>query len=234
MMPLEPLLDVFTPDVLTKLQQNRSPSDRLQTRFAILHSGGLNPNPRNRELRAFKAAWEAYLTAAFAIGLFNGRHGAELRARLTDTDDNNFSSAMSECFAAWYLAGRRRLTLEPRPSGRGAHCLEFAIKHDGGDIKVEVKAPYRAVTENFFWGDDSDLLEGALKEANKQLSKGQRNLLVLHPRLRLSIFPEFSRGPIERAFIGEEVVRIPLNTATGGPASPAYGAFNQNGRLLKQ
>jgi hypothetical protein len=118
----------------------RSPSDRLQTRLAILHSGGLNPSPLNRELRAFKAAWEAYLTAAFAIGLFDGRHGAELRVRLTGTDDNNFSSAMSECFAAWYLAGRRRLELEPRPSGRGAHCLEFAIKCDGGDINVEVKA----------------------------------------------------------------------------------------------
>jgi hypothetical protein len=152
MMPVEPLSDVFTPDVIAKLEQSRSPSDRLQARLAILHSGGLNPSALNRELRAFKAAWEAYLTAAFAVGLFDGRHGAELRVRLTGADDNNFSSAMSECFAAWYLAGRRRLELEPRPSGRGAHCLEFAIKCDGGDINVEVKAPYRAITEGFFWG----------------------------------------------------------------------------------
>ena len=73
---------------------------------------------------------------------------------------------------------------------------------------MEVKAPYRPLTEEFFWGDDSDVLEGALKEANKQFAKGQRNLLVVHPRVRLSIFPEFCRTPIERAFIGEEVIRF--------------------------
>jgi hypothetical protein len=103
-----------------------------------------------------------------------------------------------------------------------------------GDINVEVKAPYRAVTGGFFWGDDNDLLEGALKEANKQFAKGRRNFLVVHPRLRLSILPEFSRLPIERAFIDEEIIRIPLNSATGGPAGPAYGAFNQNGRLPRR
>jgi hypothetical protein len=225
---------VFTPEVVAELQQVKSPSERLLTRLAILHAGGLNPSPLNRELRAFKAAWEVYLTAAFAIGLFEGPHGADLRARLTGTDDDNFASAMSECFAAWYLAGVRRLQLRPRPAGRGARCLEFAIKCEGGDINVEVKAPYRPLTESFWWGDDSELLEGALREANKQFAKGERNLLVVHPRLRLSIFPQFCRMPIERAFIGEDVIRIPLNPTTGGPAGPAYTAFNESGRLLKR
>jgi hypothetical protein len=53
MIPLEPLLDVFRPDVIAKLEQTGSPSDRLQTRLTILHSGGLNLISRNRELRAF-------------------------------------------------------------------------------------------------------------------------------------------------------------------------------------
>jgi hypothetical protein len=220
MVPTEPLWDVFTPKVIADLQQARSPSERLRTRLAILHAGGLNPSPLNQHLRAFKAAWEAYLTAAFEIGLFGGQHGADLRARLTGIDDDNFFSAISECFAAWYLAGRRRLELRPRPAGRGKHCLEFSIKCDSGDINVEVKAPYRPLTDKFFWGDDSDLLEGALIEANRQFAKGQRNLLVVHPRVRLSIFPKFCRTPIERAFVGEDVIRIPL-TATGGPAGPA-------------
>jgi hypothetical protein len=231
--PAEPLWDVFTPEVIADLQQVRSPSKPLRTRLAILHAGGLNPSPLNREMRAFKAAWEAYLTAAFAIGLFHGEHGADLRARLTGIDDPNFFSAISECFAAWYLAGHRRLELRPRPAGKGKRCLEFSIKCDSGDINVEVKAPRRPLTEEFFWGDDSDLLEGALKEANKQLSRGQRNLLVVHPRLRLSIFPKFCRMPIERAFVGEGIIRIPLTT-TGGPAGPAHTAFTQNGRLLKR
>jgi len=234
MIPTEPLWDVFTPVAIAKLQQVESPTDRLRTRLAILHAGGLNPSPLNRELRAYKAAWEVYFTAAFAIGLFDGQHGAELRARLRGTDDNNFSSAMSECFAAWYLAGHRRLTLRPRPPGRRGRLLEFAIECPGGDINVEVKTPYRPLTKDFFWGDDSDLLEGSLQEANKQFARGQRNLLVVHPRLRLSIFPEFCRMPIERAFIGDEVIRIPIDPATGGPAAPEYTIFNQNGRLLKR
>ncbi len=226
---------MFTSDVIDKLQQETSPSDRLRCRLAILHAAGLNPSRQNRELRAFKAAWEAYLTAAFAIGLFDGEHGKERRARLTGTDDNNFSSAISECFAAWYLAGYRRLTVRPRPAGRDRHLLEFLIECAGGDINVEVKAPYRQLTgESFWWGDDSDLFERAIQQAQKQFAKGQRNLLVVHPRVRLSIFAKFHRTPIERAFVGEEVITIPPNTATGGPAGPDYVAFKQNGRLLKR
>src|SRR5215470_14819268 len=103
MVPQEPLWDVFTPEVITKLRQIRSPSDRLQNRLAIIAAGGLNPSQLNRELRAYKAAWEVYLTAAFAIGLLEGEHGKELRARLTGSDDDNFWPALSECFVAWYL-----------------------------------------------------------------------------------------------------------------------------------
>jgi hypothetical protein len=232
--PGEPLWDIFTPEVIAKLRQVRSPSDRLRTRLAILNSGGLNPSVVNQELRAYKAAWEVYLSAGFAVGLFEGEHGRDLRARLTHPNDDNFWPAMSECFVAWYLAGHRGLPLLPRPPGRDQRCLEFAIGCDGGDINVEVKAPYRALTEAFFWGDDSELLESALQQANKQFAKGQRNLLIVHPRLRLSIFPQFCRTPIERAFVGEEVIRIPINVATGGPAGPAYAGFNQNGRFLKR
>jgi hypothetical protein len=34
-------------------------------------------------------------------------HGTDLRARLTGVDDDNHLAAISECFSAWYLAGRR-------------------------------------------------------------------------------------------------------------------------------
>ena len=234
MVPAEPLWDVFTPAVIAKLQAIRSPSEQLRCRLAILGAGGLNPSSLNNELRAFKSAWETYLTAAYAIGLFDGAHGTDLRARLTDIDDNNHLAAISECFAAWYLAGRRRLSLRSRPLGNQRSCLEFLIEHPDGNINVEVKAPHRQITNEFFWGDDSDLLEAALQQANKQFTKGQRNLLVIHPRLRLSVFPELQRRPIERAFIGEEIIRIPIDMTTGGPAGPEQMAFSQNGRLLKR
>jgi hypothetical protein len=232
---LDPLRDVFTPQVIAELrqQQARAPTDLLEWRLAILHAGGLNPSPLNHELRAFKAAWEAYLTAAFAIGLFDGGYGADLRARLTGADDTNFLSALSECFAAWYLAGHRRLQLRARPAGQGKRCLEFSIVCKGGDINVEVKAPYRPLTTEFFWGDDSDLLESALHAASKQFAKGQRNLLVIHPRLRLAIFPQF-RIPVERAFVGQGVIQIPIDPSTGGPAGPAALVFKESGRLLKR
>lgn len=237
--PREPLSDVFTTAVISQLRSIRSPSEHLRCRLAILSAGGLDPSPLNRELRAFKTALEAYLTAAFAIGLFEGADGIDLRARLTGHDDDNYLSAISECFAAWYLAGRRRLNLKPRPAGNRQSRLEFLIQHPDGNINVEVKAPHRPIVAApaaaaFWWGDDSDLLEGAIKQAQRQFAKGQRNLLVVHPRLRLSIFPKFHRTPIERAFIGEEVITIPLNPATGGPAGPDYLAFKQNGQLLKR
>ena len=140
MVPAEPLWDIFTRAVIAKLQAVRSPSEYLQCRLAILGAGGLNPSPLNYELRAFKSAWETYLTAAYAISLFDGVHGTDLRARLTDVDDNNHLAAISECFAAWYLAGRRRLPLQPRPAGDQRSCLEFLIEHRDGNINVEVKA----------------------------------------------------------------------------------------------
>jgi hypothetical protein len=42
MLPTEPLWDVFTPAVITRVQSIRSPSD-YQSRLAILAAGGLNP-----------------------------------------------------------------------------------------------------------------------------------------------------------------------------------------------
>jgi hypothetical protein len=99
MVPAEPLWNVFTREVIANLRQIRSPSQRLQTRLRILDAGGLNPSPLNCELRAYKAAWEVYLTAAFAIGLFDGPYGVELRARLTGIDDDNFFSAIATTVA---------------------------------------------------------------------------------------------------------------------------------------
>jgi len=231
--PNEPLWAIFTPDVITTLWRVSSPSPSLDFRLRVLAAGDLNPNYPNRTLRAYKSAWEVYLLTGFACGLFEGEHGTDLRARLTGIDDDNFRSALSECLAAWYLAGRLKLRIEPRPEGRSGHPLEFAIKLDDGEIKVEVKAPYRAITSDFWWGDDADLLESALRQANKQFRQGDPNLLVVVPSLRLPVFDVGNRRPIERAFIGETVIQIPIDTRTGGPAGPEKLAFKEFGRFAK-
>jgi hypothetical protein len=127
----------------------------------------------------------------------------------------------------------RHRQIEPRPKGQDDHRLEFAIKHDEGDIKVEVKAPYRPITSESWWGDDADLLEGALREANKQFKPGDRNLLVVVPCLRLPIFDAPYRTPIERAFIGETVIQIPIDIRTGGPAGPDRLVLREKGCFTK-
>jgi hypothetical protein len=230
--PREPLWDVFTPEIVDALRRIPNPSGALKLRVRVLDAGGLNPSDLNRTLRAYKSAWEVYLHAAFACGLFEGNHGIELRARLTGGDDDNFRSAMSECLVAWFLAGRLKLKLTARPEGRSGRPLELMIKLPNGDISVEVKAPHRPVTDTFWWGDDSDLLESALNKANKQFAKGVRNLLVLVPSLRLPIGDRW-RVPLERAFVGETVIHIPLDPEAGGPAGPTTFPFKQSGKLTR-
>jgi hypothetical protein len=231
--PAEPLWAIFTPEVLSRLNRISNPSPDLTFRLAVLAAGGLaSHNLRGRALRARKSAWEVYLVAAFACGLFEGEHGAELRARLAGGDDNNFRSAMSECFAAWYLAGKRKLRVLSRPEGRPGHPLELLIKLPDADVNVEVKAPLRRITEDFWWGDDSDALQSVLETANRQFEAGKRNLLVVVPSLRLDVLDV--RDAIERAFIGETVIQIPIDTRTGGPAGPPTFPFRESGNFAKK
>jgi hypothetical protein len=88
------------------------------------------------------------------------------------------------------------------------------------------------MTSDFWWGDDSDVLQSTLHAANKQFKKGDRNLLIVIPCLRLAVCDNW-RVPIERAFIGETVIQIPIDTRTGGPAGPAEFPFNQSGDFMK-
>jgi hypothetical protein len=214
----EPLWDIFTPDVVASWRRMPNPTESVKLRLKVVGSGGLNPNFPNRPYPAYKAAWERYPFAAFACGLFQGPHGKDLRARLVAPSDDNFRSALSECLAAWYLAGRLHLPLRPRPAGQGQRVLEFIIEHVGGNINVEVKAPNRAIRANaeFFCGGDEDLLESALDHANRQFPRDTRNLLVIVPSLRLPVLE--TREEIEKVFIGEHYIQIPIDPLTDGTA----------------
>ena len=86
--PAEPLWAIFTSEVVQKLRRVRSPTALLDFRLKVLAAGGLNSHSYpGQALRAYKAAWDVYLLAGFACGLFEGAHGNELRARLTGAGD---------------------------------------------------------------------------------------------------------------------------------------------------
>jgi hypothetical protein len=175
--PPEPLSALFTPEVIDKLRARQNPTDQLAWRLKVLAADGQQPGDFARRRRALKAAWDTYVHAGFALGLFEGAYGHELRSRLTGTDDDSFRSGMSECLAAWYLAGPLRLTVEPRPEGRPGRPLEFVVRHSDGDINVEVKASYRPIPEGSYWGDDSDMLVTGLRDASKQFGKDDKEFV---------------------------------------------------------
>jgi hypothetical protein len=123
-----------------------------------------------------------------------------------------------------------RLNRVPREKKRNP--LEFAVKLPGGNIKVEVKAPHQEIKETFWWGNDSASLQEVLKKANDQFNPDDRNLLVIVPTLRVPVF--HFRTQIEQAFIGEEVIQIPIDIRTGGPAGPDRLVFKESGLLAKK
>jgi hypothetical protein len=230
--PPDPLRAVFTNEVIANLSARQNPTDQLTHRLKVLRTDGQQPGFFAQRRRALKAAWDTYLHAGFALGLFHGEQGSELLSRLTGPDDDSFRSGMSECLAAWYLAGPLKLTVEPRPEGRPGHPLEFVIRHSDGDIYVEVKSPYRALPEGVFSGDDSDMLVAGLREANKQFAKSAKNLLVLVPQMRVPVMLD-NRTPLEKAFIGETMINVPIDMRTGGPAGPVTFPFQERGHLTR-
>jgi hypothetical protein len=234
--PPNVLADIFAPEVFERLASRQDPSQNLQYRLDVLTaSGPVQSDPcqieRVSKLRKKRAAWDTYLTAAYAIGLFDGPSGQDLRSRLQSPDEDNFRSAISECLAAWFLAGRCRLPVEPRPIGRPRHPLELCTQHPDGEIHVEVKAPHRRVVKTVWIGDDSDLLQQALESANKQFRDDVRNLLVIVPELRISVFDH--RSQITRAFFVEMTLNWLVDTATGKSVDPVFDDFKPSGHFLE-
>jgi hypothetical protein len=236
--PTDVLREVFPSEVREHLWSQTNPSHALKYRLEVLAACGPAPadpywRDHLRGLRNQKAAWEVYLTAGFAVGLFDNVHGNDLRARLRSPNDDNFRSAMAECMSAWFLAGKLRMSLDGRPVGRPGHPLELRIKRSEGDIYVEVKAPNREIPDHQAWvGDDSDLLQEAVESSNKQFRSDIRNLLVIVPTLRISVCT--LRRQITRAFFGDIRIRVPLDTGSGQPVGPITEEFNPSGHFLSR
>jgi hypothetical protein len=224
------LADIFTQHIISRLQSLENKTEAQVMRLCVLTCGdGTGFGMSGPDLVAFRGAWARYLACAFRIGLFEGAHGSDLRARLTGTDDDNFISAMNECLATWFLVDHLGLSATPRPSGKSGSVLELAVVLPEGEIFVEVKGLIRPITPGQT-DDNLDILVGALDAANRQFAKGHRNLLVIVPRMLLFLFPSLTEVVSEllvSVFIGTRAV------INGSDGAAARETFRPTGAFLK-
>jgi hypothetical protein len=237
----DPFAEVFTRDVIGNLLDQVNPSLALAERAAVLSACGPIPldEPQAsqvRRWRAQKAAWDAYLTAAQVCGLLDGVHGQDVRMRLRGTNDENFRSAIAECMAAWFLAGRMKLPTSARPPGANGSVPDLAVSDEEGDLTIEVKAPYKEPIHagySGFIGDDAPMLAACLDAANKQFLSGGRNVLLLVAKTKFghSGFPR--RSELIKAFFGQTKIIVPIDLEHGGSAGDATTEFFAQGKFLK-
>jgi len=98
------LRDIFSDEALARLRGRATPPGHPLARSTVVAADSSSPDPPRKLRRALRDAWRHYLSAAFALGLFDAPHGADLRARLTDPDDEMGRAAMKECMMGWVLA----------------------------------------------------------------------------------------------------------------------------------
>lgn len=234
--PTDALRAIFSREVMAQLAAQPQ-SERLAERLRILNASRPLPSDRNsvrrvKWLLAHRVAWDAYVEGAFHCGLFDGKHGEDLRARLADHNQENFRAALAECEAAWFLACHLQLSVSARPAGRASRPLDLLVALPGGDVNVEVKSPFREPQLGGGWVDDSDILERCLADASKQFDEGRRNLLLLVGRLTLPI--EDHRRFFSKAFYADQHIAIRFDSDTGEQIGHPNMQYTPNGKFLKQ
>ena len=235
--PPDPLRVAIPPNIRDKWRRN--PTPELIRRLEFLCACGPKPSDaleraRLMHYRAVRAAWETYVYCAFACEFFDGDRGKELLARLRSRKPENLRSAMAECLACWFLAGRLALPVEGDAPGRGKKKLDMRTVIDDQSVGVEVKAPYSELPpEGQPWcGHDGDLLAQCLDRANRQFANDTANILILVPELKTPV--STLRVQLGSALYGEEKITCPIDTRTGGPAGPVTTKFFPEGMLLRR
>lgn len=228
---------IFTEGVMRRLAR-ATQTMSLQWRRLVLTASGPTPSDWSDvdlilRARAQRAAWEAYIDAARAVGLLDPPHDRDLVQRLTSVDDDQFRSAIAECLAAWYFGGKLGLPTSARPTGNRNRPLELLVKIPEGDMHVEVKSPLvepicDGVARSF---DDSGILEDRLAKAASQFGTDAMNLLFLTGRLTLPIMD--CRRFLSKAFYADQRMVFPINRRSGEPAGPMRVEYTPDGRFLK-
>ena len=191
--PLEPIRLIFAEGVLRAWREEIA-SPPVRERLDVLAATGpfpseIGPRLRVRELRARRAAWETYTGAAHALDVLHFGRLTHLRS----TDDDDFRTAMAECLAAWFFAGRLKWQVSPQPVAT-ARPLEMRIPGRKVEVEVAVRVPFLGrPVRRIASVDDLDLLLHEVRSAAHQFSDGGPNLLFLAPGLSSS-----APGPAER------------------------------------
>ena len=225
--------ELVTPQVLQALRDSLSkasvtgsppgPRDELAARIEILCARGDSP------YREHRSAWNAYVEAAAGIGMFEGKSGEDLRARLTGEDPNKFRSALSECAASRSL--RRLCGLEVIRNKTGPDLL---ARREDVSAFVEVKAPLAPPSprSGFSYSTPGHrVLAPPIKDANSQFSKDDQNVLLLAPsRLFCAYGP---RHELVQAYIGEEKIHLPFNPEKGQIEGEPFSDYVFDGKLVR-
>ena len=219
---------LFTSDVLERLAGLERPLAAINgrdiaERHRILTSRG--PAGTANE-RAILDTWSNYVAVGERCGLLD----ADVVARLTGDNDNDFRSGLSECAAAWFLSDQLGVEVRPRPDPPTGRGVDLLAVRDQGEVYVEVKAPYVERPPRHWAGDDADRLVHCIREAADQFRPDRANLVFLVPILRAEVF--LDRGQLLKAAIGEPVWVVPV-ALDDSPASPSHIDFRQNGRLAR-
>lgn len=113
--------------------------------------------------------------------------------------------------------------------------MDLFVQAATTDFNVEVKAPYKELTTGVFCGNDSDVIEAVLKQANTQFAENKANVLFLTPNLRFALAQD--RYQLIQAFIGEETIEVPIALSDkDGPikvSDESYLGFKANGQLVR-
>jgi hypothetical protein len=174
---------------------------------------------RGLAFSALREAWWAYIEHADAVGLLDH----DLLRRLTNTDDEAFRGALTECRTSWFFAKKLGIRLYRHVGGGG----DF---DDGGQLRVEVKAPYVPLLSNAWSGDDSDVLAKCIKKAGEQFDEGMMNVLIICPLLRTPVWMQ--RDQLVKASLGEWAISVPVSL-DGSEPGEARPVFRQNGKLAR-
>lgn len=192
-------------------------------RALIIEGGASCPE----HLKPYRVRWIEYIGLASSLGLLDD----DLRNRLRSPDPDQFRGALAELQAMHFfgVTSGWAVTRYHSPSGKQP---DFRGGTRGGNsVVVECKAAYVQGAQ-FISGDDSAVLRKCMDVAFEQLKNTQStNILFLAPRLRIPVRQD--RNQLVKAFIGDDMFFVPIDTESGEASGSPEVRFVVNGALAK-